>query len=70
MGNIHTDDILLELEKGPHLSIITLINHLIEKAHIALVPGSAFGMPGYLRLSYATSMDNLKETIKRIFKLT
>jgi aspartate aminotransferase len=45
---------------------VELANYLIEKAHVALVPGSAFGMPGYLRLSYATSMDNLKEAIKRM----
>lgn len=45
---------------------IELANFLIEKAHVALVPGSAFGMPGYLRLSYATSMENLQEAIKRI----
>ena len=49
---------------------VELAAYLIEKAHVALVPGSAFGMPGYLRLSYATSMDNLKEAINRIFKLT
>lgn len=45
---------------------VELANFLIEKAHVALVPGSAFGMPGYLRLSYATSMDKLKEAIKRL----
>jgi aspartate aminotransferase len=45
---------------------VELASFLIEKAHVALVPGSAFGMPGYLRLSYATSMDNLKEAIKRL----
>ncbi|MFA6037591.1 MAG: pyridoxal phosphate-dependent aminotransferase [Legionellales bacterium] len=45
---------------------VELANYLIEKAHVALVPGSAFGMPGYLRLSYATSMDNLREAIKRL----
>jgi aspartate aminotransferase len=49
---------------------VELAAYLIEKAHVALVPGSAFGMPGYLRLSYATSMDNLKEAVNRIFKLT
>ncbi|MAA75331.1 MAG: aspartate aminotransferase [Salinisphaeraceae bacterium] len=39
---------------------------LIEKANVALVPGSAFGAEGHLRLSYATSMDNLKKAIDRI----
>ncbi|MDN5863429.1 MAG: pyridoxal phosphate-dependent aminotransferase [Salinisphaera sp.] len=42
---------------------------LIEKAGVALVPGSAFGSPGYLRLSYATSMENLEKALDRIGKL-
>ncbi len=41
---------------------------LIEKAGVALVPGSAFGSPGNLRLSFATSMDNLQEALKRLAK--
>lgn len=39
---------------------------LIEKAQVAVVPGSAFGVPGYIRLSFATSMENLQEAIKRL----
>ena len=39
---------------------------LLEKAKIAVVPGSAFGCPGYLRLSYATSFENIEEGIKRL----
>jgi aspartate aminotransferase len=31
-----------------------------------MVPGEAFGAPGYVRLSYATSEDNLKEAVRRI----
>ncbi|MDN5938032.1 MAG: pyridoxal phosphate-dependent aminotransferase [Salinisphaera sp.] len=42
---------------------------LIEEAGVALVPGSAFGSPGYLRLSYATSMENLEKALDRIGKL-
>lgn len=41
---------------------------LINEAGVALVPGSAFGAPGYMRLSFATSMENLKEGIARIKK--
>ncbi|MEO6696801.1 MAG: aspartate aminotransferase, partial [Gammaproteobacteria bacterium] len=36
---------------------------------VALVPGSAFGAPGYMRLSFATSMDNLREALARMKKL-
>lgn len=39
---------------------------LIEGARVATVPGSAFGMEGYIRLSYATSAENLKEGFSRI----
>ena len=39
---------------------------LIEKAGVALVPGSAFGAPGYMRISFATSMDNLKKALERL----
>ena len=39
---------------------------LLEKAKIAIVPGSAFGAPGCIRISFATSMENLEEGIKRL----
>jgi aspartate aminotransferase len=39
---------------------------LIEKAGVALVPGSAFGAPGYMRISFATSMDNLNKAMERL----
>jgi aspartate aminotransferase len=42
--------------------------HLLYDAHIAAVPGSAFGSEGYLRMSYATSMDHLHEAIFRLKK--
>lgn len=39
---------------------------LLERAGVALVPGSAFGAPGFMRLSFATSMENLDKAIDRI----
>ena len=42
-----------------------LADFLLDEAKIAVVPGSAFGYPGYLRLSYATSMENIEEGLKR-----
>jgi aspartate aminotransferase len=42
--------------------------HLLYEAHIAVVPGSAFGAEGYLRISYATSMEHLKEAVHRLKK--
>ncbi len=40
--------------------------YCLEKLNIALVPGSAFGAPGYVRLSFATSMDNIKQAVERL----
>ncbi len=45
---------------------VQLASYLLDKVGVALVPGSAFGSPGYLRISFATSMENLKEAISRI----
>ncbi|MFQ5928971.1 MAG: pyridoxal phosphate-dependent aminotransferase [Acidobacteriota bacterium] len=39
---------------------------LIREARVATVPGSAFGMEGYIRISYATSMENLREAFSRM----
>ncbi len=36
-------------------------NLLLERAHVAVVPGTAFGAPGHLRLSYATSIERIEE---------
>jgi len=43
-------------------------DYLIEKAGVALVPGSAFGSPGHIRISIATSMANLENALERIKK--
>ncbi|PRX28926.1 aspartate aminotransferase [Orenia metallireducens] len=45
-----------------------LVELLLEEAGVATVPGSAFGMAGYIRLSYATSEAEINEAIKRIAK--
>jgi aspartate aminotransferase len=47
---------------------VALAEHLIGAAGVALVPGSAFGAPGHARLSFATSLDNLKAAITRLEK--
>ena len=45
---------------------ITFAEKLLNEAGVALVPGSAFGLPGYARISYATSMDNLSKAMERL----
>jgi aspartate aminotransferase len=45
---------------------VALCEHLLDVGKVAVVPGSGFGAPGYVRLSYATSMKNIEEGVKRI----
>jgi aspartate aminotransferase len=47
---------------------IELAEFLLKEAGVAVVPGSAFGAPGYFRVSYATSMENLENAMSRIKK--
>jgi aspartate aminotransferase len=47
---------------------MALAEYLLEKFDVAVVPGSAFGAEGYFRISFATSMDNLREALDRIEK--
>jgi aspartate aminotransferase len=43
-----------------------LAKTLLDQARVALVPGDAFGAPGYLRLSYATSIERIDEGLRRL----
>jgi aspartate aminotransferase len=43
-----------------------LTNYLLEIAGVAVVHGEAFGAPGFIRLSYATSMESIREGVRRI----
>ena len=45
---------------------IELAEFLLDKAGVALVPGSAFGAPGYVRLSFAAGLDTLKTALERL----
>jgi aspartate/glutamate/aspartate-prephenate aminotransferase len=53
---------------GPVADGDELCRYLLEKAQVALVPGSAFGNPECVRISYAASDDTLKEALDRIEK--
>ncbi|HIF18000.1 MAG TPA: pyridoxal phosphate-dependent aminotransferase [Cycloclasticus sp.] len=48
---------------------VDLAEYILEKSGVALVPGSAFGLDGHMRISIATSMDNLVSAIDRIANL-
>ncbi len=45
---------------------VGFVEHLLNQAGLAMVPGTAFGSPGYMRISYATSMEVLKEAATRL----
>lgn len=48
---------------------IAFSEFLLEQAGVAVVPGSAFGSDGYIRLSFATSMKNLETALERIRRI-
>ena len=43
-----------------------LCMYLLNHAHVSTVSGDAFGQPGYIRISFANSMENIEEGFKRI----
>ena len=45
-----------------------LAEALLREVHVAITPGEGFDAPGYLRLSYATSIERLREGVDRIFE--
>ncbi len=45
---------------------VVLAEEILTRTDVALVPGSAFGAPGHLRLSFATSMENLEKALERL----
>ncbi|MDD1720208.1 MAG: pyridoxal phosphate-dependent aminotransferase [Methanoregulaceae archaeon] len=49
---------------------IGVANAWLEKAHVAVTPGSAFFTPGWERISYATGIGRLREAVDRIRKIT
>ena len=50
-------------------SDIELATHLLKKAYVAVVPGTAFGSPGHVRISIAASLEKLKEAMDRLLPL-
>lgn len=60
IARLHQKNIIKEA------SDVALSEYLLEQAGVAIVPGSAFGSEGYIRLSFATSMENLQNAMARI----
>ena len=57
---------LFNKQKIKSRSDLALSEYLLDKKGVAIVPCSAFGSEGYFRISFATSMENLKEALSRI----
>jgi aspartate aminotransferase len=53
---------------GRPATAAALCEDLLEGAHVAIVPGEAFEAPGFMRLSYATSLSRIEEGLDRIAK--
>lgn len=59
-------DFSAAIEASEHSDDLAFGEHMIEAAGVAMVPGSAFGTPGCMRISYATGQDVLSEAMNRI----
>jgi aspartate aminotransferase len=57
-------------KKSPEGSVldddVQLCDWLVEVGKVAVVPGSGFGAPGFVRLSYACSMENIRKGVGRL----
>ena len=54
------------LKKDGIGDVETLVERLLEEAHVALVPGPAFGTADHVRISYATSQEYIEEGLRRM----
>jgi aspartate aminotransferase len=54
------------LGKGGIRTSMQFAEELLKKAHVAVVPGEAFGTEQHIRISYATSMEELKRGLDRL----
>ncbi len=69
-GTFYTFPCIKELlNKKPTITNdLEFAEYLLNEAEIAIVPGSAFGAPGYIRMCFTTSMENLKMAMERLRK--
>jgi aspartate aminotransferase len=62
----HTRDAEVGAASNGKLDTAVVARRLLESAHVAVVPGEGFGAPGFLRISYATSIERIDEGLRRI----
>jgi aspartate aminotransferase len=63
---IDIGDVLSSLEPGGFRTSLDFADALLEESRVALTPGEAFDAPGFIRISYATSTENLREGSTRL----
>ena len=63
---IDIGDVLSGLEPGGFRTSLDFAEALLEESRVAVTPGEAFDAPGFIRISYATSMENLSEGSRRL----
>ncbi|MER1988529.1 pyridoxal phosphate-dependent aminotransferase [Solibacillus isronensis] len=59
-------DVSETAEKTGYTSVDDFVSALLTEANVAVIPGSGFGAPATIRLSYATSLELLEEAVRRI----
>ncbi|MFS0874879.1 pyridoxal phosphate-dependent aminotransferase [Solibacillus isronensis] len=59
-------DVSETAEKTGYTSVDDFVSELLTEANVAVIPGSGFGAPATIRLSYATSLELLEEAVRRI----
>ncbi|PYF06906.1 pyridoxal phosphate-dependent aminotransferase [Ureibacillus chungkukjangi] len=59
-------DVSEAAQKTGYASVDDFVTALLTDANVAVVPGSGFGLPSTIRLSYATSLENLEEAVRRM----
>ena len=63
---IDIGDLLSGSEPGGFRTSLDFADALLEESRVAVTPGEAFDAPGFIRISYATSMENLREGSSRL----
>ena len=65
---IDIGDVLSGIDAGGFRTSLDFADALLEESRVAVTPGEAFDAPGFIRISYATSMENLREGSKRLLE--
>ena len=63
---IDISDLLSGVAPGGFRTSLDFADALLSEARVAVTPGEAFDAPGFIRISYATSMENLREGSARL----